>query len=288
MDKQQTETSTSLTAQFSSLAAIEGAIAELQSTASELVQFQQAGPRFDDPGVIAIQRSVQQTVIAAFGASSPQSERFRDFAIFSGAYMNMPRTYIQQRFERGLSEAIVKLEAEIHFLDDLKASTSGLADPSVAKPALKNFKIVEKTLLPHRGGHCLTIGDDGVAGSASRKRQLELSGTIVSPVMEAFDYTVAPAKIQVSPGKITDETISHLHSADLIIADLTECSPIVFYGLGVRHATGKPVIHMIEQGRLSPFEDTYFQSVEYSLQSDEVEKARLSLQKAVERLMGHF
>lgn len=41
---------------------------------------------------------------------------------------------------------------------------------------------------------------------------------------------------------------------DLVVADLTEHNPNVFYELAIRHARRKPVIHIISEGEKIPFD----------------------------------
>src|SRR5260370_37561658 len=43
-------------------------------------------------------------------------------------------------------------------------------------------------------------------------------------------------------GNIVRDIVSHLCEAELVVADLTDQNPNVFYELGVRHALGKSTI----------------------------------------------
>ena len=54
--------------------------------------------------------------------------------------------------------------------------------------------------------------------------------------------------------RITSQVIQHLAEDPLVIADLTSHNPNVFYELAVRHCTGLPVIHLLQDGQGIPFD----------------------------------
>ena len=56
------------------------------------------------------------------------------------------------------------------------------------------------------------------------------------------------------PGMITSQVIQHVIGAPLVIADLTERNPNVFYELAIRHAIRKPIIQIIRKGENIPFD----------------------------------
>ena len=56
------------------------------------------------------------------------------------------------------------------------------------------------------------------------------------------------------PGIITNQVIEQILDAPLVIADLTERNPNVFYELAVRHVTRKPLIHLMKEGEGVPFD----------------------------------
>ncbi len=77
---------------------------------------------------------------------------------------------------------------------------------------------------------------------------------VITEAVEAFGYV--PVRMdQVSDvGFISSQAIQHLAQDSLVIADLTAQSPQVLYGLALRHATQKPVIHLIREGDPPLFE----------------------------------
>lgn len=57
------------------------------------------------------------------------------------------------------------------------------------------------------------------------------------------------------PGMITNQIIDRVTGSDLVIADLSERNPNVFYELAIRHVTRKPYIHLIAHDEDIPFDN---------------------------------
>ncbi len=78
---------------------------------------------------------------------------------------------------------------------------------------------------------------------------------------------------------ITSQVLRAVQESHLVVADLTEHNPNVFYELAVRHAIEKPIIHVIET-RLSkiPFDIAGFRTIDFNLTDPD------SIELAVERL----
>ncbi|MFC1717309.1 hypothetical protein ACFL6S_26860 [Candidatus Poribacteria bacterium] len=96
------------------------------------------------------------------------------------------------------------------------------------------------------------IGDDG---SPDRKRSDEVLKFIIAPAIGQRGYGPPVRADEISePGNITRQVIQRVTEADLVIADLTTHNPNVFYELAIRHAIGKPVITIMENGEKIPFD----------------------------------
>jgi len=74
------------------------------------------------------------------------------------------------------------------------------------------------------------------------------------------------------PGSITKEIVTSLHTADLVIADLTGHNPNVFYELGVVHSAGRPTIMITQQLRELPFDINTYRVHEYTPSDDGLSK----------------
>src|ERR1017187_124997 len=95
----------------------------------------------------------------------------------------------------------------------------------------------------------------------------------VKPIPEGKDSRVVRADDIQRSGLITQDVTLGLARADLVIADLTDLNPNVFYELGVRHALrGQGTIMLIDESRtldvpfdISPYRVIRFTSDMYGL-----------------------
>lgn len=112
---------------------------------------------------------------------------------------------------------------------------------------------------------CFVISPIGDEGSETRRKADELLNYIVTPVLDTLGYeTVRADKIDES-GAITTQIIQKLISADLVVADLSERNPNVFYELSVRHASRKPFVQLITMGEPIPFDVAANRTIQYDL-----------------------
>jgi hypothetical protein len=56
------------------------------------------------------------------------------------------------------------------------------------------------------------------------------------------------------PGLITSQVIQRIVDDPLVVADLTESNPNVFYEMALRHAVKKPLVQLIAKGERIPFD----------------------------------
>src|SRR3954453_18320013 len=92
---------------------------------------------------------------------------------------------------------------------------------------------------------CFVISPIGAADSPQRKRADIVLKHIFKHALEPLGYAVVRADEISQPGSITLQVLERVLESDLVIADLTDHNPNVFYELAVRHASQKPVIHVI-------------------------------------------
>lgn len=104
-------------------------------------------------------------------------------------------------------------------------------------------------------GECFVIAPIGNDGTDTRERTEDLLEYVIKPVIEReLGLSVEVAHHIDEPGNITRQVMRKLFEAELVIADLTEQNPNVMYELAVRHATGKPVVTIAEEGASLPFD----------------------------------
>lgn len=65
------------------------------------------------------------------------------------------------------------------------------------------------------------------------------------------------------PGRITDQVLTSIGHADVVIADITFSNPNVMYELGYAHAMQKPVIILNQDVHQSPFDVQNFRQIVY-------------------------
>ena len=110
---------------------------------------------------------------------------------------------------------------------------------------------------------CFFIAPIGAEDSEQRHH----SDAILSSYVEKALSTVEP-KLRVvrdkitQPGMITKQVLEYLLKSRLVVADLSYHNPNVFYELAVRHATGKPVIHIKRTSDPLPFDNKDFRTID--------------------------
>lgn len=101
---------------------------------------------------------------------------------------------------------------------------------------------------------CFMIAPIGEPESETRKRSDQILKHIVSPAAKECGYNALRADQISEPGIITSQVIQHVVDDHLVLADLTDRNPNVFYELAVRHAIRKPLIQIIRKGEAIPFD----------------------------------
>ncbi|WP_135453389.1 hypothetical protein [Mycobacterium sp. DL99] len=128
------------------------------------------------------------------------------------------------------------------------------------------------------------LGDDG---SPERKRSDDVRKYILIEALEPLQYKVTRADLTSKAGDITEQIVSELLNADLVVADLSDHNPNVFYEIALRHAFGKPFIHMIAQGQRIPFDIAQQRTVFYDITVlDSVYAARRFVREAAQEILN--
>ncbi len=101
---------------------------------------------------------------------------------------------------------------------------------------------------------CFVISPLGDPESETRKRSDQVLRHVVRPAVESCGYEAVRADEIDKPGMITSQVIQHVVEDPLVVADLTERNPNVFYELAIRHALRKPLVQIIRKGEPIPFD----------------------------------
>jgi hypothetical protein len=107
---------------------------------------------------------------------------------------------------------------------------------------------------------------------------------LIKKVCEPRGYYCKRADDIDKPGIITSQIVSCLLEYDLVIADLTDLNPNVFYELAIRHAIQKPVILIAKRGTEPPFDIRQDRIIFYTLDLDDMEEAKAKLEHFIEEI----
>jgi branched-chain amino acid transport system substrate-binding protein len=98
------------------------------------------------------------------------------------------------------------------------------------------------------------IAPIGSEESDTRKRSDKVKKHIIDPIANEYNYDTFRSDKIYQPGLIPDQIIRHLEEDDLVIADLTDQNPNVFYELAIRQICGSPVILLCLEEQKTPFD----------------------------------
>lgn len=137
---------------------------------------------------------------------------------------------------------------------------------------------------------CFIICPIGSEGSDERVHSDKLLNHVFKPVLDANQYNTIRADQVAKVGLITTQIINLIIDSELVIADLTDQNPNVFYELALRHATNKPYIQVIRKGQKIPFDLSGIRTIEIDIQDlDDVAKAKKSIEdQLLEMEKGHI
>ena len=89
---------------------------------------------------------------------------------------------------------------------------------------------------------CFVISQIGEENSTQRLEADKVLKYVIKPSLEELGYKVVRADESTEAGSISKSVIQSVIESDLVIADLTNHNPNVFYELAIRHAIAKPFI----------------------------------------------
>lgn len=95
---------------------------------------------------------------------------------------------------------------------------------------------------------CFIISPIGDEGTDTRKEANELFN-IIKDLESLSDYTVIRADKIEESGNVTNQVIRDVAVSDLVIINLNEHNPNVYYEMAIRHCTGKPYILVMKEDK---------------------------------------
>lgn len=112
---------------------------------------------------------------------------------------------------------------------------------------------------------CFIISPIGSEGTEARKRSDTLLNYVLKPICSECNFEAIRVDELNTGDSITKKIIELLDCSDLVIADLTELNPNVFYELGYRTALDKPTIQIKAKDTPLPFDVNTIQTFDYDV-----------------------
>lgn len=131
---------------------------------------------------------------------------------------------------------------------------------------------------------CFVISPIGSEGSDTRKRSDLTYEYIIRPIVEKFGYHLTRADYIKEPGIITSQIIDQIFESSLVIADLSDNNPNVFYELAIRHVIKKPYVQMMRSGQKIPFDITSLRTISFDIDLESASNAKKELYDQIESI----
>ncbi|MDE2759644.1 MAG: hypothetical protein OXH90_05010 [Paracoccaceae bacterium] len=132
---------------------------------------------------------------------------------------------------------------------------------------------------------CFVIAPIGEHDSKTRIRSDKVLRHIIKPAVKERGYEAVRADEIDQPGIITSQVIQHVIDDPLVIADLTERNPNVFYELAIRHAACKPFVQLMNKGEQIPFDVAGTRTIFFDLSDpDSVADAKIKIVDQISEL----
>jgi hypothetical protein len=146
-----------------------------------------------------------------------------------------------------------------------------LKNKKIEKVDRGTYRIVSEEMISakERNGvfmkKCFVVSPIGDAGTDIRKNADQLYQHIIKPVCEKCGFVAQRVDDFNTSNSITQEILDALNDYDLVIADLTGHNPNVFFEIGYRTKSQKPIIHLKRKDETIPFDVSSIRTFEYDL-----------------------
>ena len=110
---------------------------------------------------------------------------------------------------------------------------------------------------------------------------------LIKEICERHGFEVIRADDMYSTKQILEDIVKGINSADLIIADLTENNPNVFYELGIAHGLNKPVQIITQSITELPFDISAYRVFTYSMIANKYSEAKVNFNNLIGNLVNH-
>lgn len=132
---------------------------------------------------------------------------------------------------------------------------------------------------------CFIITPIGERNSSIFRHIEGVVGTVIRPLLEKYEFLDIKAAHQIEEsGNINNQLISRILNDDLVIANLTGNNANVMYELAIRHASGKPIIHICEEGTVLPFDLKGERTIFYTNDIKGAEELKVGVEKFLKNI----
>jgi hypothetical protein len=138
--------------------------------------------------------------------------------------------------------------------------------------------------MPDARRKCFVIAPIGDENSPTSIRSNKVMKFLIKPVVEELGFDPERGDEINKVGYITSEVIDRIITDDLVIADLTDLNPNVFYELAVRHAVRKPFVQLIDHTQALPFDVHGMRTILVDFDPEALERAKDQLRESIEWL----
>jgi nucleoside 2-deoxyribosyltransferase len=132
--------------------------------------------------------------------------------------------------------------------------------------------------------NCFIICAIGESNSKEREWADFVRNNIITPVVTECGYENPARSDDPDIGLLMVNIIERMFEADLVVADLTDYNPNVFFELGIRHCAQKPVIHLIKEGDKVPFDIVENKAIFLDRDFEKVISAQKEIKQRIEAI----
>ena len=130
---------------------------------------------------------------------------------------------------------------------------------------------------------CFVIMPFGSNDPELKKRFDGVYKGIITPAVIEAGYIPVREDFSAAPGSITKSIVTKLAESDMVIADLTNMNPNVFYELGIRHVFSKSgTVLIIQKKEKIPFNNAGLRVIEYTGELDDLDDIHKQIIKAIQ------
>jgi hypothetical protein len=130
---------------------------------------------------------------------------------------------------------------------------------------------------------CFVIMPFSGTKTCTEEQWTDIFDNIIKPSIELSPYKYECVRANLPVGNIIKDILINLNSADIVIADVTDRNPNVFYELGVRHALKDNTIMITQSLNDVPFDLKHYAIIEYNYTTKKGrEDFRSKIHKALE------